>query len=490
MPELNSPTTMIRNIYSTLVLFAGLLLTLAACKVQSPASYSVQPPKSFTVNGLEDSVSAADTPWRKFFTDSTLTALIDTTLKRNPDLRMALERMNQSAAILKVSKGNLLPSLAVNVRAGQERFGDYTMNGVGNFDTNLSEDISRDQRIPTPTPDYLINVATTWEADVWGRLKKARKREQFRLLASQEGANLVKTMLVYQVTHHYYELLALDSELEIIRNSIRLQAEAVALIEAQHQAGKVTAVAVDQVKAQFFNTSSLEYQVLQAILEHENALRVLQGKFDGTISRGRDLDAQEIANRISPGLPRMVFARRPDVKQSMLQWQSHRANVGVARAAFYPTVSLSAFAGFNAFDTRFLFDAPASLVHGFFAGLTAPVFQRHQLKANYRFASSEEREAYLNYEKTVLVAFAEVVNELGKVDNFQQARSLKSQEVERLQNAVININQLFTAGYASYLEVITAQRNLLQAELDLAVLKRNQLQAIAGVYRAAGGGWD
>jgi outer membrane protein, multidrug efflux system len=281
----------------------------------------------------------------------------------------------------------------------------------------------------------------------------------------------------------------LDQELTVIRDNIQLQTRAVELMQIQKTAGKVTEVAVEQAQALLLNTQALEYGLRQRILEEENVLNLLLGRFPQPIIRATSLHDQQVPDSREPGLPYLMLTQRPDIHEARLNWFASAADVAAAKAAFYPSLTLAAFTGLNAFTSQFLFTTPASMAYGLSAGLTAPVFQRNQIRAYYQMASAQERQAYFEYEKSVLHAYQEVIRYAQQVENLDGASNLKAQEASVLRKTVNDVNELFRAGYASYLEVITAQKNLLQAELDLAMLKKNQLQAFTGMYRSVGGGW-
>ena len=280
---------MLQTIYKNSIILLLSLLTVSSCKVSSSVEQPVAAriPETFTAATDADSISIADLRWKDFFADPYLKNLIAAGLKNNLDLQIALQRIEIARAAVKARKGALLPTLDLAARAGVEKFGDYTMNGVGNYDTNLSENIQGDRRIPTPTPDYFLGLSSSWEIDLWGKLRNQKKAAYLRFLASENGRQLIKTALIAQVAEAYYELLTLDNELAIIRQNVQLQEKAVELIEVQQMAGRVTQLAVQQFTAQLLNTRSLEGQVQQRIVATENRLNTLLGRFPQRIARGK-----------------------------------------------------------------------------------------------------------------------------------------------------------------------------------------------------------
>ncbi|CCH00786.1 RND efflux system, outer membrane lipoprotein,NodT family [Fibrella aestuarina BUZ 2] len=448
-----------------------------------PASFSRQ------TNYANDSTSIAGQSWRAFFAEPALVALIDTALTNNLDLRIALQRIEQARATFEYSRGFLAPQINATASAGVDRYGQYTLNGVGNFDTNLSNNIRGDKLIPNPTPDYFLGFRSTWELDIWGKLRNRRKAAYLRLLASERGRQAVVTSLVAQVARYYYALLALDGELNIIQENIDFQQRALELVRVQKQAGRVTELAVQQFAAQLLNTRSRQGQVRQQAAQAENELNQLLGRYPQPIARGRSLEDRELPGQAPTGLPVQMLVRRPDIRQAELELQATNVDVDVARAEFLPSLNLSAYLGLNAFRVATLTN-PGSIAAGLLGGLSAPLFNRRFLKANYRGSIAQSREAFFRYRQTVLTGFSEVSTQLQAVDNFRQVANWQTQEVTTLRQAVSTSNDLFASGYASYLEVITAQRSVLEAELALINTKQAQFLAMTDLYRALGGGWE
>ncbi|GAB3511461.1 TolC family protein [Spirosoma knui] len=444
-------------------------------------------PVSFA--GQTDSASIANQNWRTFFADPNLVQLIDTALAGNLDLRIATQRIEQARATFEYSRGFLAPQINAVASAGVDRYGRNTLNGVGNFDTNLSPNIRDDLRIPNPTPEFFLGARSTWEIDIWGKLRNRRKAAYLRFLASEKGRHAVITSLVSEVARYYYVLLALDGELEIIQENIDYQQNALNLVRIQKQAGRVTELAVQQFSAQLLNTQSRRGQIQQQIVEAENQLNRLIGRFPQPIQRGQSLEQRELPGQVIAGLPTQMLVRRPDIRQAELELQAANVDVDVVRAEFLPSLNLSAYAGLNSFRISTLAN-PASIAAGLLGGLSAPVFNRRFLKANYRGTVAQSREAFFRYSQTIQTSFSEVATSLRGVENYRQVAELQAQEVNVLRQAVTTSNDLFASGYASYLEVITAQRSVLEAELALINTKRAQFLSLTDLYRSLGGGWN
>ncbi|AKD58484.1 efflux transporter outer membrane subunit [Spirosoma radiotolerans] len=469
--------------------FLLFLLSLSSCQIlHTPQkTQAVQLPISFS--GSTDSTTIGSLSRQTLFTDQNLVRLIDTALAQNPDLRMAMQRIEVAQATYQISRGALLPSVNAVAAAGVDRYGKYTMNGVGNYDTNLSENIAGQSRIPNPTPDYFLGLRSSWELDIWGKLRNRRRAAYTRLLASQEGRNLIVTALTGEVARLYYTLLALDAELEIIRENEALQRRAVELVNVQKAAGRVTELAVQQFTAQLLNTRSLEGRVRQEIAEAENQLNALLGRYPQPIVRGQSIEDQKIPALVMAGLPAQLVRRRPDIRQAERELEAANIDIAVAQAEFLPSLTLTPYVGLNAFRLSSLLN-PVSIAAGVVGGLAAPIFNRRLLKGNYAVSVARSREAYFAYQKTVLTGVSEVVSNLKGLDNYQNVADLQRQEVAVLRQAATTSNELFVVGYATYLEVITAQRSVLDAELALIETKRAQFLSLVGLYRALGGGWQ
>ncbi|WP_262697173.1 efflux transporter outer membrane subunit [Fibrisoma montanum] len=468
------------------VVMAG---SLGGCRIMhNPAPTPVMSvPTSYA--GGQDSASIGDRPYRTLFADPNLVALIDTALARNPDLRIALQRIEIARANYDISQGVLLPQVDAVVSAGVDRYARYSLNGVGNFDTNLSENITGPNVIPNPTPDYFVGFRASWELDIWGKLRNQRRAAYTRVLASQEGRNLIITNLAADVARFYYTLLALDAELEIIRENEALQRRAVELVEVQKAAGRVTELAVQQFRAQLLNTRSLEGRVRQDIVRTENQLNALLGRYPQPITRGESIEKQQLPPVVAAGIPSQLVRRRPDIRQAERELEAANVDVAVAQAQFLPSLNLTPYAGLNAFRASVLVN-PQSLALGVLGSLTAPVFNRRFLKGNLRAVEAQSREAYYGYQRAILTGVSEVVTSLKGLENFRNVADLQTQEVAVLRQAARTSDDLFGTGYATYLEVITAQRSVLDAELSLINTKQAQFLSLIDLYRALGGGWQ
>ena len=475
----------------SLPLLFFLLLLAAGCRVAPPRdpARSPTPPAAFAP-AQTDTTNTGRLPWRQFFRDSALVGLLDTALGQNLDLRIAVQRVETYQAQYLARRGALLPSVSGTGTAGLDHFGRYTLTGVGNFDTNFSPNIEGRQRVPlTLTPDLFAGLRSSWEVDIWGKLRSRRRAAYLRVLASEQGRNLVVTNVVADVARAYYELQALDSQLASLERNARLQKEGLALIRIQKQAGRVTELAVQQFAAQALRTESLAYETRQRIIETETSLNQLLGRYPAPIRRTRLRPERALPLTVGAGVPARALLHRPDVRQAELELRATHADVDAARAAFLPSLILTPYLGFNSFSPGTFFKS-GSFVYGAVGGLAGPILNRAQVRADYRLAVADSYQGYYRYQQALQAGFREVVVGLRGLENYRAAADLRAREVAQLQSAVATANELFVAGYASYLEVITAQRSVLEAELSLADARQAQLLQSVNLYRALGGGWD
>lgn len=465
------------------------LLFVTGCKVAQPVALPAAAPVPATLHPQQqDSSSIADLSWKQFFTDPLLQSLIDTALQHNPDLQIAMQRIETSNALLLSAKNAALPSVNVIVSGGIDKYGDYTMNGVGNYDTNLSPNISGNQKIPYPvTPDFFLGLRSNWEIDVWHKLKSRKKSALAQLAASQQNKQLITTILVSQIAGYYYQLMALDHQRSVIRRNTRLQEDALEVVKAQKEGGRATQLAVQQMEAQLYNTRTFEFSIRRDIAQAENQVNYLLGRFPQPIARDSGFMQRALPAPVSAGLPSALLLRRPDIREAEWQLEAAKADVAAARAAFMPSFQITPYAGLNAFKAALLFNGP-SFTYGILGSLTAPLFNQKQIKANYLLSTARNKEAWYQYQKTILNSFREVGTTIEQLENTRELYQLKQKQVAALREAVASSRDLYVAGYASYLEVITAQKGVLDAELELNEARKNQFLYLIDLYRALGGG--
>jgi NodT family efflux transporter outer membrane factor (OMF) lipoprotein len=443
-------------------------------------------PDTFTQTvDKNEGITVASVNWREYFTDNNLQNLLDEAVKNNPDLQMALQRIEISRSSVKLANGALLPQVSLNVGGSVRRFGLYTMDGAGNSTTQITPG----QTIPTNLPDMYLGMQSSWEIDIWDKLRHQRESAISTYLASVEGTNFVISTLVADVASYYTELLALDNELALVQQTITKQQEALEVIQLQKEVGRANELAVQQFHAELLNTKILEKNIQQQVIEVENKINFLLGSYPKPIKRNKDVFARELPAQIASGFPSQLLANRPDIREAEFKIEASKFDLQAAKAAFYPNFNITASLGFQAFNPEFLFSSPASIAYSVFGTLVAPIINMNALKAQFNTAQANQLTAMYHYQKTVLNAYVEVANQLVAIENLQEINLLKTQQNALLKKSVGTSGELYRTARATYLEVLLAQQNALQSNIELiGVIKQQRLSAI-NIYKALGGGW-
>lgn len=475
--------------WSIIISAVAVAALLPGCKSVQPAIVPEGLPVPATFAQADTTGNMGLLSWKSFYKDEKLIELVELALKNNPDIRSGLHRIVRTKAQAYMARAEGLPTLNLVATAAADKYGDYTMNGVGNFDTNLSDNIDNDQKVTDPALDLFLGLRSNWEVDIWGKLKAKRKAAYDQYLASEQTRRWFVTQVVAQVAERYYDLLALDKKAAIVNRNIALQEKAVEISSVQMDGGRATSLAVKQFQAQLLNSRSAALQIRQQIQATENELNVLLGRFPETIVRSKAILSEPLPEQLSAGIPATVLHQRPDIAAAELNLRAAKADVKAAQKAFFPSLTLTPYTGFNAFKGPLLF-APGSFVYGLLGGISTPIFNQRQLRGQFAITNAAQFSAFYDYQKSVLNAYNEVVTELQHLQNNEVAYQLKAAEVDTLNSAVAAANDLYVGGYANYLEVITAQRSVLEAELEQVTLKKNLLLSTTRLYRALGGGWN
>ncbi len=465
-----------------------ILFTVFGCKSSSEAEKNIvnNVPKNY---GVATESNKLTLPERSvFFNDSVLNSLINTSLQKNFDIQSALQRVQQYRAEVLLNKGIRLPDLSFNGSIGQRQFGKYTMDGVGNYDTNFSQNIAENQKMSNPLPDYYLGLQSQWEIDIWGKLKNKKKAAMARFLASENGKNLVITTVIAEVANLYYEILALDTEKQIVEDNIKLQEEALEIVIIQKQVGRANELGIEIMQGRLLSSKAKLIEVDQRIVIAQNQLNFLLGRYPESIAIKSNILKQPLPLKISEGIPSEMLAKRPDIKQAELELMATKSDVKSAKAAFYPSLNINASMGFHAFNSALLLENPASAVYQIFGGLTAPLLNRRILKAQLLASKTAQQQAYINYERSVVNGFKEVYNSIYQLASAQKMTDLKSEEVKTFKNSITTSRELFKNGKANYLEIVNSQKNYLDSQLELVNLKKQQLQSTVNLYKSLGGG--
>ncbi|TXI95400.1 MAG: TolC family protein [Chryseobacterium cucumeris] len=474
-----------RKIYQ----YAGLavfLLSLTACKpieIEQRAENKTVPEKYGSAENY--TINTGKMKWNEYFSDPHLQELISQALQNNQELNIVLQEIEMSKNEIKARKGEYLPSVGLKAGAGVDKVSRYT--NIGAMEANT--EIEPGREMPEPLFDFGAGVQAQWETDIWGKLHNATKAQVQRYLASIEGKNFMTTHLISEIADSYYELLALDNELVILNQNIKIQNDALDIIKELKKNARSNELAVQRFEAQVLKTQGMQYDIQQKIVETENRINYLVGRFPQPVERSQDSFDSVIPQAVYGGMPSELLENRPDIKQAEYELAAAKLDIKVAKARFYPSLDLSAGAGLQAFNPLYIIK-PQSFLFSLAGELTAPLINRRAIKAAYNNANAKQIQAVYHYEQTVLGAYIEVANQLAKIHNLESSVNIKTKEVDALTKSIDISNDLFKYARADYMEVLLTQRDALESRFELVEKKVNQLKASVAVYRALGGGWD
>jgi len=459
--------------------FVIFLMLVTACRTgknyQRPAV--LLPERFRTDSAIQDTSSIADLSWRDYFSDTTLRHLIDTGLVLNFDLQFALRNISIAQSQVKQSNWLWIPQVNARVSPYFYRNSDNGPAGVNNG------------AISNTTNDFLASANMSWEIDIWGKFSRQQESARANYLQTYEAAKAVQTSLVSNIAQGYFNLLMLDQQLMEAKKTLDLTNDFVKLTRLLYDAGEVTYLGVQQAESQRDNTAQLVPQIEQSIQVQENSLQLLAGSLPGTIHREGSLTDIHFSDSLETGLPVALLNRRPDVKASEMALVQANAQVGVSQANMYPALNLTAGAGFESLKASNWFNIPGSLFGLAGATLIQPILQGRQLRTQWEIAKQQREQAVIRFRQTVLTAAIEVTNALVRVQKLKEQEKYAQQRADTLVAAVNNSQLLFKNDLANYLEVITAQQTALDAQLSLAFIQNQELDARVELYRALGGGW-
>ena len=460
---------------STSVVMLAVAL-IAGCKVgpnyhrpivQSPAAYrgSSENPQS-----QAQAASYADLPWWQVFQDPQLQELIRTALKQNYDLQLATERINSSRAAVTITRSSLFPQVGAsgNFSGGQ----DHTFQTRSNFLT--------------------LTADAAFQVDFFGRLRRATEASRAQLLATEDARQTVILTLVSEVASDYFALLQLDLQLEITRNTVAAQEASVKLTNFRVEHGVATKLDVLQAQ-QTLDTANAQIPDLERqIAQEENAISILLGNYPQAVPRGLPLVEQKLPPEVPPGLPSSLIERRPDIREAEQNLVAANAEIGVAKAQFFPQISLTGSGG-GSFGRSSAFSSLMSSQLGIWsygAQVSQPIFTGGALRGNLRLAESQHQQALIAYRQAIQRAFGDVSDALIGYQKLYQVRVRQEESVADLQESVRLSNMRYKGGTTTYLEVLDGQRSLFSAELTLAEARGNEYQSLVQLYRSLGGGWQ
>jgi len=472
------------NLYKFLIPLS-ICLAVVSCKTPAiaPTKASAAVPESYATS--KDTANTATLPWKTFFKDPDLVSLIDIAIQNNQELMITLQDIVIAKNDIRIRKGALLPTVGVRAGSSIEKVGTYTSQGAG----DASAEITPGSRVPEALTDFNLAAYANWEVDIWKKLRNSKKAAISRYLSTIEGKNFVITNLIGEVSDSYYELLALDSQLQIIRQTIVLQNNALEIVKVQKEAARATELGVQKFQAEVLASQSMEFETLQKIKETENRINFLLARYPQEIKRNKTDFLTLPAAVVNSGIPSQLLANRPDIKQAELELAAAKLDVKVARAEFYPSLNISATYGLQAFKPSYLFTLPESILYSLAGDLAAPLINRNAIKAEFSSANARQLQALYNYERTILNAYLEVSNQLSKISNIESSFNLKTKQVTALNRSIEVSNDLFKSARIDYFEVLMTQRDALDTKLELVDTKKEQLNAAIHIYRNLGGGW-
>jgi NodT family efflux transporter outer membrane factor (OMF) lipoprotein len=468
------------------IILLFIALTAWSCK---SVKTTQQPPMAVLpdqYSNNSDTTNSAQVKWKSYFADQQLVAIVDSALLYNWDVLAAMQRIRAAQADVLLNKGAMLPLVTAGGSAGLNKFGDYTMDGAGNRNT----EIYNGQDIPTRLPDYFVGLQTSWEVDLWGKLSSRKKAAVARFLATAEGKKVLVTNLIAEIAVNYYDLLALDEALKMITATVSLQENALEIVKIQKESAAANELAVEQFEARLLELRDMRLDVLQQISQTENRINLLSGSYPKQIGRDSSFFTRAVPFTVKLGVPAALLINRPDIRQAELELVAAKADVKAAKAAFYPSLNIGGSIGFQSYKTSLLFQSQASLAFSLLGNLSAPLLNRSAIKAAFYTADAVQLESLYNYHKTIVSGYVEVYNEMQQLKTLEQRVELKTRAATVLNRSIETSSELFRTGRANYLEVLVAQENALKSKLELINTRKNQFQSTINIYKALGGGWQ
>jgi len=418
-----------------------------------------------------ETATIGDQKWWDIFQDGQLRTLIHTALQQNYDLRIAASRVLEANAQLGITRADQFPTLSAGAGIGDVRTAQAKF--FPKFETSTGQ----------------VNLSAVWELDFWGKFRRATEAARANLLASEWARQEVVSTLVAEVAAAYFQLRALDLELEISKRTFDSRQESLRLTQILANGGATSLLDVRQAEQLVFTASAEIPALEQQIEQQENFLSILLGQNPGDITRGETLTEQRQPSQVPPGLPSSLLERRPDIRQAEEQLVAANAEIGVARAAYFPQIVLSGSGGFQSSALTDLFSGPAG-AWSFGASLAQPIFTGGRLRSGVRLAEAQQQTAALFYQQSIQGAFRSVSDALVAYRKTREFRAQQELLFQSAEDAARLSHMRYTGGATGYLEVLTNETNAFSGELGLAQARLNELLALVQLYQALGGGWQ
>ncbi|MCW2263064.1 MULTISPECIES: efflux transporter outer membrane subunit [Sphingobacterium] len=465
-----------KNIFFSL----GVTLLVSSCAVNKRYSRpDLETPKNYR-NKVEVTGDTISLPYKTFFKDSYLTSLIEKALEKNKDISVAMMNLRQLDLTYKQAKLGFLPTAELSVSAARNYLSKTSLNG------SLSEQITGKDYMD----DYSATLNISWEADIWGKVSMQKESARANFFMQHENLAALRTRIVSQVAQAYYNLITLDEQLKVASRNIELSEATLHVIKLQFQSAQVNSLAVEQAEAQKKTAELLVPLAKQNIAIQENALSILCGSFPDSIARINKMETIPFVESFPIGIPADMLSRRPDVRAAEYAVMVANAETGLAKVQMYPSLRLTPSIGTNSFQFDNWFNLPGSLVKNIAGNITQPIFQNKKLKTAYEIAKIEQEKSAEQFRLTVMTAVGEVSDALVKRQYANERVTLVEHKKVALQKAVKDAMLLYNSGMATYLEVITAQNNSLQNDLDVISIQKDRFDSTTDLYRALGGGTE
>ena len=458
--------------YKYIIVAIVILSTISSCKIGQNYTRSSFPSVDsfthFTADINIDSTTYADMPWWEVYTDTLLINLINTALVNNQDLNIATERVREYMALRRMAVSELFPSVGAKFEYG----GTSNKNSEG---------------VRASNNQFEAQANISWEIDLWGKLRRQKESATADFIGIVENRHAVEMFLVAQVAEQYFEIIALNSKLNIVNQTIDARKEASRIALLRYKGGLTSEIAYSQAEVELAEAQAILPTVEQDIVLQNNELSFLLGLAPSQIVTNSNLDINRLPNYIPPGLPSTLISRRPDIRESEQDLIAANANVGIAKAEFLPSLNLTGSIGFENSDLSNFFRTP---IWGHAANLLTPVFQYGKNKGRFEAAKAVREQKVLAYQKSILNGFREVSDGITRFEKAKVIRKL-NEKLEITARSYLKIAKLqYINGVVAYIDVLDAQRKLFEAEIDLNTSVRNEYLSLVSLYKALGGGWS
>jgi NodT family efflux transporter outer membrane factor (OMF) lipoprotein len=460
-----------------------MLLVLPSCCIPPLRPADPPPPLPETFNGATSPENSSQLGIQEFFHDPLLTHLIEQALAGNRELKILDEEVQIASNDVLARRGAYLPFVTFGASQGLDRHSLFTPAGAA--ENQLLQ--PNGKHFPDPLGNSLLGFNFFWQLDIWRELRNARDAAEQRYVAAGERRNYFVTRLVAEIAENYYGLMALDKRLETLDRIIELQEQSRKLAKARMEQARGTELAVQRFQAEVRKNQSEKLIVKQEIVEVENRINFLVNRFPQPVERATAGFLELTIHALSVGLPAQLLQNRPDIRQAERELEAAGLDILVARAHFFPRLDIAGGVGYEAFNPRYLFQ-PDALIYNVAGNLVAPVINKKAIQAEYKTANAKQLESVYNYQRVLLNAFTEVINRVSKVENYSKSIEIKRRQLEALEASVELSTNLFQNARVEYVEVLLAQRDLMDARTALIQTKREQLAAIVNAFQALGGG--